>query len=790
VLITNQVDPLLFAAEGADEVLSFPSTVHHNGDDARGIIHISTASGDTTIIDVVGDPDSDPGSGWDVAGVTEGTKEHTLLRKNTTVSGNIVALASFGTDEASSEWIVNDQNDFSNLGMPTPASGPDTVDVTFTVNMATVNDTISSNYDVSINGYFKSNGNQTFASGETTTWDANATAQLTNIGGDYWQGTFKMVAGDTLHYKYRYNLENVSGRDEAGILPASISNPDGNDLRFVIADADKSLDVEYFNTTGNATVEDTKPFVSDPDSITVYFRVNMGGKVQNESFDPATDIVGVRGGSLLFGTDWSSGTTLTKETEDRLDGNVLFYNAAVKIAKASADTVDKIEYKFVEGAADDGSVGWEDNIGGNRSVNIPSADTTVQWVYFDNVKPTDAKIVTTALNFDVNVGILEGLGFFNTSIDTMIVTGGFDNFGRTKQMDFSSLTGTYSTSFPFTGAVGSTNAYKYFVKWDSRRDSANSEFFLGGITADGSGWEEPGITGGGNRTFELQDAETQPTLSSFYNDISPEARLTANNVDGGAISVTFSVDMTPAMSHTTPFVPASDSLFLFVDTPFFALTNNITVPGDDGQNFAGTSAAEKERLMFTDDDSDMIYTLTLDLNLPTLNNIGFRLAYGEPTSPDGSMVINGEGFDAGRRHYQYIQPQVDSELNVTWPSTFNFPQLTWKATDLPFEQPPSYTTVGLEDELANVESFKLNQNYPNPFNPSTTISFNLPNAADVRLTVYNVLGQRVATLLNNVKYTSGSHTLSFDASNLASGIYIYRLEAGTFTSQKRMTLIK
>jgi len=788
VLITNQVDAELFAAENANEVLSFPSPIHHNGNDARGIIHIDAATNDTTYLDVIGDPNSD--SNWDVAGVTGATANHTLWRKSSVMIGNNVFLGSFGTDEASSEWIVKDQNDFSNLGMPTPAAGPDTVDVTFTVNMATVNDTISSNYEVSINGYFKSNGNQTFASGETTTWDANATAQLTNIGGDYWQGTFKMVAGDTLHYKYRYNLENVAGRDEAGLLPASVDNPDGNDLRFVIADADKSLDVEYFNTTGSATVEDTKPFVSDPDSITVYFRVNMGGKVQNESFDPATDIVGIRGGSLLFGADWSSGTTLTKETEDRLDGNVLFYNTAVKIAKTSADTVDNIEYKFVEGATDDTSVGWEDNIGGNRSINIPSADTTVQWVYFDNVKPTDAKIVTTALNFDVNVGILEGLGLFNTSIDTMIVTGGFDNFGRTKQMDFSSLTGTYSTSFPFTGAVGSTNAYKYFVKWDSRRDSSNSEFFLGGITADGSGWEEPGITGGGNRTFELQDAETQPTLSSFYNDISPEARLTANNVDGGAISVTFSVDMTPAMSHTTPFVPASDSLFLFVDTPFFALTNNITVPGDAGQNFAGTSAAEKERLMFTDDDSDMIYTLTLDLNLPTLNNIGFRFAYGEPTSPDGSMVINGEGFDAGRRHYQYIQPQVDSELNITWPSTFNFPQLTWKATDLPFEQPPSYTTVGLEDELANVESFKLNQNYPNPFNPSTTISFNLPNAADVRLTVYNVLGQRVATLLNNVKYTSGSHTLSFDASNLASGIYIYRLEAGTFTSQKRMTLIK
>lgn len=270
----------------------------------------------------------------------------------------------------------------------------------------------------------------------------------------------------------------------------------------------------------------------------------------------------------------------------------------------------------------------------------------------------------------------------------------------------------------------------------------------------------------------------------------PEALLTANNVETGATSVTFSIDMSPALQHTTPFVPANDSVFLFVDTPFFALTNGITVPGDNGENFITTSEAERERLRFTDDDGDMVYELTLDLTLPTLNHIGFRIAYGEPTSADGSLVANGGGFDAGRRHYQYIAPRVDSQFNVTWASSYSFPQLTWKASDLPFEQPPSYTTVGNEDDLANVESFRLNQNYPNPFNPSTTISFNLPNAADVTLSVYNVLGQRVATLLNNRKYTSGSHTLSFDASNLASGIYIYRIQAGSYTSQKRMTLIK
>lgn len=95
----------------------------------------------------------------------------------------------------------------------------------------------------------------------------------------------------------------------------------------------------------------------------------------------------------------------------------------------------------------------------------------------------------------------------------------------------------------------------------------------------------------------------------------------------------------------------------------------------------------------------------------------------------------------------------------------------------------------IEDEFGKPTAFRLEQNYPNPFNPSTTIKFALPEASDVKLTVYNMLGQRVNTLINN-KMTAGFHSVPFDASNLASGMYIYRIEAAAFTSTKKMMLIK
>lgn len=100
------------------------------------------------------------------------------------------------------------------------------------------------------------------------------------------------------------------------------------------------------------------------------------------------------------------------------------------------------------------------------------------------------------------------------------------------------------------------------------------------------------------------------------------------------------------------------------------------------------------------------------------------------------------------------------------------------------------TVVSIDTEEVEVpETFALGVNYPNPFNPSTTITYQLPRAADVRLTVYNVLGQLVATLVDSHQ-AAGQHAAQFDASNLASGVYLYHLQAEDFNQTRMMTLVK
>jgi hypothetical protein len=107
-------------------------------------------------------------------------------------------------------------------------------------------------------------------------------------------------------------------------------------------------------------------------------------------------------------------------------------------------------------------------------------------------------------------------------------------------------------------------------------------------------------------------------------------------------------------------------------------------------------------------------------------------------------------------------------------------------------------TVGQFPEgVASVENisgvtpsnYSLEQNYPNPFNPSTTINFTIPNSEFVTLKVFNILGSEVATLVNE-NLNAGAYRFSFEAQNLASGIYLYELTAGSFREIKKMNLLK
>jgi hypothetical protein len=103
--------------------------------------------------------------------------------------------------------------------------------------------------------------------------------------------------------------------------------------------------------------------------------------------------------------------------------------------------------------------------------------------------------------------------------------------------------------------------------------------------------------------------------------------------------------------------------------------------------------------------------------------------------------------------------------------------------------PNFFICTGISGNPLIPKDFSLDQNYPNPFNPSTRINYSIPKASYVTIKVYDILGNLVKELVNEHK-EAGNYGISFDGSNLASGVYYYRMDAGAFTSVKKMSMIK
>jgi len=99
----------------------------------------------------------------------------------------------------------------------------------------------------------------------------------------------------------------------------------------------------------------------------------------------------------------------------------------------------------------------------------------------------------------------------------------------------------------------------------------------------------------------------------------------------------------------------------------------------------------------------------------------------------------------------------------------------------------SITTIKQDDNTPDI--YQLSQNYPNPFNPTTNINYKLPKTSQVELGIYNLLGQKVATLVDK-KQAAGTYTVQWEASGFSSGVYYYKIEAGEFSETKKLVLLK
>ena len=205
----------------------------------------------------------------------------------------------------------------------------------------------------------------------------------------------------------------------------------------------------------------------------------------------------------------------------------------------------------------------------------------------------------------------------------------------------------------------------------------------------------------------------------------------------------------------------SSAIGMIPTTSVLTADYNVLVSNQNLVNFQGTSYADLAAWQATGNDANSVSKAVSFASATDLHIAGSSI---------GDIDLAGTPIEG-------ITMDIDGDTRST--------TVPYKGAD------ESDAIVVAIDENANQmpESFKLHQNYPNPFNPTTTIAFDLPEASTVKLVVYNMMGQQVATLKNE-SMQPGFYNVNFNASHLASGVYIYRIEANRFSALKKMTIVK
>jgi hypothetical protein len=527
--------------------------------------------------------------------------------------------------------------------------------------------------------------------------------------------------------------------------------------------------LQFVNNFGHGQWEQyQKPWTDVDETFAVWLRVNVAGW---EDYNPGNpQIIGVRGSNR---SDWEQTGQLSWGTTYELhrEGDTRFYSNVVNVPNQYA--TDGLRYKFVAHHPgrpldeDWGLLALEQ--GFDIDTETTGSDTTIQWVWIDNRRPIpvdheDQLIVT--FRADMTQAISER-GFSDG--DTLEVRAGFAGTAEvvsTKRMVRVGFTNVYTATDTLIGSVGTDLAYQYYM-WKGGEE-LREIYFDFTFPEKGDPTAERRRVNVTSSTFTVEDNSTDVA------DPRRRPRFRNTSLLSQNIAVTFTVDVRPAIYQAM----AGDTLrdiqgSLHVGHPDSVLAWGVAMNGPATGGWGGWGSGlmtDETRAMI--DQGDSIFALTI--NYTTSDFVGQEFKFGI-----------GGGDNEGGFGNNHIENIDDTEETYVLHSQFgSIDPLFYNAWDYENQVP-----VSVHDAPHMPLVFRLDQNYPNPFNPATTIRYTIPELEKVVLKVFNILGQEVATLVNEVQ-NRGTYQTTFDASQLASGIYIYRLQAGSFNEVKRMMLVK
>jgi hypothetical protein len=511
-------------------------------------------------------------------------------------------------------------------------------------------------------------------------------------------------------------------------------------------------------------------FLTYGQTVNVTFKVNMGAAAFNGLFNVGTDSVTVRGDFQVDAGDTA-----------HYGGNQNWGGYYFKMTKGTNDTIYSVTATFQDSSIgknfnfkfvmNDG--GWESTA--NRPFTLGANDTTLGPYWFNNdsnyvviTAPRHQYTVTFVADLSSYIGTQ--VGKFDPSKDSIQIMG-LNNWGGYTIPD-SALSGNrVLTADPFT--IG---RYYTTITLDGcpEGDSAAWKFkaFPDSVFGNGGGYEN-----GSNRWLYFT-ADTVDTLGPYV----PNLTILQPAIKT-PVTVIFHVDMRNAKDYHTG-LPIDPSTINFV-----GLKGSIVPFGNWGGDWTAADTADstvgfpKTMWALNDDGKDgdavagdNIWSITMVLPVGTASGYTeykFGCDYpGVDTVNSGSDYLDNDlGF--GVNHFFNITEGAPIVLN----NIFGVQDTV-----------STFTAVKLVN--SNIPNkFNLSQNYPNPFNPSTVINYSIPKSQMVSLKIYNILGQEVATLVNQ-EQTAGKYKVTFDASSLSSGVYFYSIKTGNYSAVKKMMLLK
>lgn len=666
--------------------------------------------------------------------------------------------------------------------------------VTMRLNMASVPDTINGMGLIEVRGAGGVEGNvapYTLVDGNIIAWGDDSTLEPVNEKGpngedsDYWNITFQIADTVRLQHKFYSDQLNLSLNAGWEADPNPYIEPGSGDVDLGLHFFEAQI--PWHGASGRRGDHNWLPWEPKMDSVAVWYRVAMFGLHSEDRGYDATmmapdQIVGVRGGPMMDATDttlvgpldWgTSQVVLDRESMDESTAGYSIYSGVAYYPASLAGMEQQYKFVLEHGA----TVGWEEgNLAGNRSFTVPASDTTLHWMYFGNTAPSKVVPVEGQVVFGVDMSAFETIGLFDTARnDTLWVFGDFNGWGGCRdeqRLDecymFKEPGGTnFAAAVPLTRPPGWSSGYKYFL------DFNDAEFETQFGVPPPSGWEE-GHRTGVNREFEFAGDPSGPQILSlsYFNDATPMNVM----MDGDETEVMFSVTMQQAIDNQAqPFNPAMDSVSIHLGDPIWAHTQGVDGTDHDIPLW--------DEVLLTDSDGDGTYTGSYTVSGPSYNILTYRYMYGGKST--SAQEMGSDTRVPGRNRVHFIPKNADGSFVAQYELPAH--DFDLMPGPLPFDDNPYITAIEQFEEIPS--NIWLGENYPNPFNPTTTIEYGLEQQAHVRLHVYDMLGRRVATLVDGLQQAA-TYTVTFDASRFASGVYLYRLETPHQSFTKQMMLIK